>query len=251
MNMTNIKAVIFGLIVVGSLAMALVQYRSEIRLRQGNQSLLQQIAQLKTDDQTLSDRLAGAKDARSLTEDQLNELLRLRGEVGGLRRQLGELGKLRGENRQLRDAEAKLEASNEDVAVATISAEFNANEVRVVNTVKQLGLAERIYAEDNNGQYATNFDQMKSELGGLYKSPLLDNIEFVNAGIATEQSPQMLIFRERDPRPSPIGTWQRVYGLADGSVQVAASPDGKFNAWEKYDYNQKGFIFSPPSDPDQ
>ena len=113
--------------------------------------------------------------------------------------------------------------------------------------MQQLGLAERIYAGDNNDQFATNFDQMTNELGGLYSSPLLTNVDFVNVGMVNDRYPQMIMFRERNPRQAPGGTWHREYGLVDGSVQTAISPDDNFNAWEKYDHKLRAIMFSPPS----
>ena len=43
----------------------------------------------------------------------------------------------------------------------------------------------------------------------------------------------MVMLRERLARQAPDGTWTRLYGLADGSVQTATSYDGNFDAWEK------------------
>ena len=251
MTATQLKLGIGALVVAGAATAMVMQQQTQTKLAGESQSLRQQIAQLRTDNENLSNRLASVGEAKSLTDEQLNELMKLRGEIGVMQRQLDELGKLRGENQRLREAEAKLQASNENMAMTSALAKFKANEIQVVNTMKQLGVAERIYGNDNNGQYATNFDQMTNELGGLYKNPVLDNVEFVNAGVAREQYPQMIIFRERNPRQSPDGTWQRVYGLADGSVQVAVSPDGNFGAWEKYDYSEKGIILSQPSNPNQ
>jgi hypothetical protein len=45
--------------------------------------------------------------------------------------------------------------------------------------------------------------------------------------------PQMVELRERMARQAPDGTWSRIYGLADGSVHIATSYDGNFEAWEK------------------
>jgi hypothetical protein len=46
------------------------------------------------------------------------------------------------------------------------------------------------------------------------------------------------------PRKYPQGAWERIYGLADGSVQTAYSDDGNFDAWEKANT-------SPPPNPNQ
>ena len=50
-----------------------------------------------------------------------------------------------------------------------------------------------------------------------------------------------VMLRERLPRQAPDGTWTRLYGLADGSVQTATSYDGNFDAWEKVN------TYTPPA----
>jgi len=251
MTATKLKLGVSALVVAGTATALMVQHQNQTKLRDENGLLQQQIAQLQTDSENFSNRLAAAGDAKKLPDDQFNELLKLRGEVGVLRRQVGEVEKLSEENRRLREVVTGLHAPNTSVETALAAAKFKAGEIQMVNTLKQLGLAERIYAGDNGDQYATNFDQMTNELGGLYNSPLLTNVDFVNVGIVNEQYPQMILFRERLAKQAPDGTWHRVYGLADGSVQVANSPDGNFSAWEKYDYDQKGMIFLPTQNPNQ
>lgn len=247
MTVTKLKLGLSAILVAAAATALVVQLQTQNTLRDENQSLQRQIAQLQTDNANFSNQLANAGDSKKLSDDQFNELLKLRGEVGVLRRQVGELGKLREENQQLRETKAKLQDSNQNMEMASASAKFHADEIQMVNTMKQLGLAERIYMGDNNNQYATNYDQMANELGGLYNSPLLTNVDFVNVGIVQDRYPQMILFRERQARQAPDEkTWHRIYGLADGSVQTATSTDGNFDAWEKFDYDQKGTIFSPP-----
>jgi RNA polymerase sigma factor (sigma-70 family) len=249
MTMTKLKFAVSALVVAGAATALVVQHQTQNKLCDKNADLQQQIAQLQIDSEGFSNRLAAAGDAKKISDEQFNELLKLRGEVGVLRRQLDEAGKLSEENQRLREAATKLQSSNTSLEMASAAARFKVNEIQVVNTLKQLGLGERIYAAANGDQYATNFDQMANELGGLYNSPLLTNIDFVNVGTVNEQSPWMILFRERQARQAADGTWHRVYGLADGSVQTASSPDGSFNAWEKYDNNEKGVIFLPPQYP--
>jgi RNA polymerase sigma factor (sigma-70 family) len=251
MTATKIKLAVSALVVASATTALVVQNQTQNKLRDENGLLQQKIAQLQSDAENFSNRLANVGAAKKLPDEQFNALLKLRGEVGVLRRQLDEAGKLNDENQQLREAVIKLQASNTSVEIASAAARFKSNEIQIVNTLKQLGLAERIYAGDNGNRYATNFDQMANELGGLYKSPLLTNVDFINVGTVNEQYPDMILFRESNPRQSPAGTWQRVYGLADGSVQIATSPNGVFDVWEKFDYDKKGTVFLPPQYPNQ
>jgi RNA polymerase sigma factor (sigma-70 family) len=65
--------------------------RQASQLRGENESQQQQIAQLKLESKSLSNRLPVVADTKSPPDEHLNELLRLRGEVGVLRRQKTEL----------------------------------------------------------------------------------------------------------------------------------------------------------------
>jgi type II secretory pathway component GspD/PulD (secretin) len=78
----------FSAIVVAGVATAfLFQHQAQEKLRAENATLTQQLAQLQTGHENLSNRLATAGDSKSLSDDQLNELLKLRGEVTRLRRE--------------------------------------------------------------------------------------------------------------------------------------------------------------------
>ncbi len=71
--------------------------------REQNKLLAQQIAQLQTDNENLSNRLAKIGVAPKLSDAQFSELLKLRGEIGVLRRQLGELHAARSVNTAMFD----------------------------------------------------------------------------------------------------------------------------------------------------
>jgi RNA polymerase sigma factor (sigma-70 family) len=91
MTTTQLKLGVTAIVVAGTATMLVVQHQTQTRLRGENDRLQQQLAQLKSDNESLFNRLAVAGDAKSLPDEQLNELLRLRGEVGVLRRQTNEL----------------------------------------------------------------------------------------------------------------------------------------------------------------
>jgi RNA polymerase sigma factor (sigma-70 family) len=104
MTATKLKLAISALVVVGATTAFVIQNQTQEKLRAENGALTQQIAQLQSDSANLSNRLAEIGDAKKLSDEQFNELLRLRGEVGVLRRQTNELGKLQEENQQLASA---------------------------------------------------------------------------------------------------------------------------------------------------
>ncbi len=88
---TKLKLGISALVMAGATTALVIQHQTQTQLRGENDSLQQKLAQLQADDENLSNQLAVAGEARSLPDDQFNELLKLRGEVGVLRRQNNEL----------------------------------------------------------------------------------------------------------------------------------------------------------------
>jgi len=151
-----------------------------------------------------------------------------------LRQRTNEIGKLREENRQLQ-SQVKAEPNSRDQI--SPQEQFELHRIDMANAMKQLGLAMRIYAGDHNHQYATNFAQLKNELGGVTNfdgNISLNDIEFVNAGVVDDTMPQMIIFRERVPQQqSPDGSWAHIYGLADGSAQTIYGDEQTFEEYEK------------------
>jgi type II secretory pathway pseudopilin PulG len=94
--------IIAMLAVIGVVTFLMIQQQS--KLREENRLLRQQIEQLallQAENDQLSNALAQAKNAQTLPSARLNELLRLRGEIGSLRRQTNDLGS---ENQRLRSS---------------------------------------------------------------------------------------------------------------------------------------------------
>lgn len=104
--MTHLKLwLIVGLIVAAMAGLLIKQQQSVVRLREENQSLQQQVvqaAQLAADNERLSNSVNQAGTSERASQDQLHELLRLRGEVGQLRQKAKELVRVQEENRELR-----------------------------------------------------------------------------------------------------------------------------------------------------
>jgi RNA polymerase sigma factor (sigma-70 family) len=238
MTATKLKLAISVLVVAGAATAFVLQHQAQEKLRTDNAALTQQLAQLKTDNGSFSNRLGKIDEVKKLPDDQFNELLKLRGEVGVLRRQASDA------QEQMEVAKQKAQAVEEKLAIVlSAQSKFKAHEIETVNDMKMLGLAERIYANDYNGQYATGFDQITNELGSkLYEKFRTGDVELVNAGITNiMQYPRMVVSREIMSHQAPDGMWHRVYGLVDGSVHTATSYDGNFDAWEKAN------TFTPPS----
>jgi RNA polymerase sigma factor (sigma-70 family) len=236
MTATKLKLGISALVVAGATTAFVIQHQAQEKLRADNEALTRQLAQLHTDNQSLSNQLTDISDSRKLPDDPNNELLKLRGEVGVLRRQADE-------------ASQKTQTAEEKLATAlSAQAKFTANESSTINAVKYLGLDMRIYAGDHGNQYPTNDNLYQLAKDYDSNTNLLQGIpaiEYKNIGAKLNPQnepdyPNMVVIRERIARQAPDGTWRRVYLFADGSVQTATSYDGNFDAWEKAN------TYSPP-----
>jgi hypothetical protein len=118
---------------------------------------------------------------------------------------------------------------------------FQAETSKCINQAKNAGLCFFLFANDNRNQFPTNFEQLK-----IYnpKGVLSDSDwEFVSGGdkMSFSNPRQTILFREKESRQSPDGSFVKVYAFADGSVQVLSSPDDDFAALEK----QRGFLIQP------
>ena len=229
MTATKLKLGISALFVAGATTAFVVQYQAQEKLRAENESLTQQIAQLQADNKSISNRLADVSDFKKMPDDSIAELLKLQGEVSVLKRQANEA------NQKAQVAEQKLSAT------LSAKAQFESQEVSAMSNMKQLGLAMFLYADNNGGQFPTNIEkQLTSELPrSLPNWGDFFSFEFVNSGAVKLNSqnqpdnPNMVVLRERIAQQAPDGTWHRIYGFADGSVHIATSYDGNFDAWEK------------------
>jgi RNA polymerase sigma factor (sigma-70 family) len=243
MSMTKLQLSLGALVVGGLAATVALEHQTQIRTLAENQALRLQLTGLADDNESLSNRLRLVNPARPMADDQLRELLHLRGEVGMLRQQTNLIGSLREKIRQLQ-AGTPESAKEQEVAVA----KFVEHRKDLIDAAKYIGLAVRIYLNDNNNQWPTNFAEIHNELGnqtnlGAGNIPL-DSFEMVNVGKVNDAFPQAAQARELIPRQSPMGDWERVYLLSDGSVQMAHSPDGNFDAWEQ---SNSASSFPPPS----
>ncbi|HTB83261.1 MAG TPA: sigma-70 family RNA polymerase sigma factor [Candidatus Sulfotelmatobacter sp.] len=91
MTATKIKIAFATLVAAGVVAAIVMQHQAQEKLRGDNAALQEQLAQLQSDNQSLSNRLASAGDSKKLSVEQFKELLKLRGEAGVLRNQTTDL----------------------------------------------------------------------------------------------------------------------------------------------------------------
>jgi RNA polymerase sigma factor (sigma-70 family) len=174
---------------------------------------------------------AAAQNSRTdgLQADQ-EELLRLRSEVGMLRRQTNEIDRLRQQNAELQSSLAAAKQSTQDP-------EDPAKQMAIakMNNAKQIGLGVLMYADDHQNQYPTDFSQLTNYFKNADDAAAYNSqFEIVVQGSTTNLSDaaNTLAVRERQPWLSN-GKWVKAYGFADGHAVIMAQPPEGFDAWEQ------------------
>ncbi len=94
MTATKLTLGLTALVALGATTALVVQHQVQKRTQAENEALRQEVTQLKTDNEGLANRPAPAAQSQPPPDGQSTELLRLRGEVGVLRRQTNELASL-------------------------------------------------------------------------------------------------------------------------------------------------------------
>jgi RNA polymerase sigma factor (sigma-70 family) len=231
MTATQLKIGISALAVAGATAALVIQHQAQQELRSQNESLAQQMAQLQADNLALSNQVAGSGESRSLPGDQLNELLKLRGEVGVLRQQTNQLARVRAENQRLQMAQrAQFQAVTADAQEQERQAAF----VKM-NNAKQGMLAFVMFAADNGNQFPTNFDQASFYLKDDLMQQIETNFEIAYSGSMTNVAAPAttIVLKEKQAWQSGDGKWLKTYGFADGHAELHTEPNGNFDDWER------------------
>jgi RNA polymerase sigma factor (sigma-70 family) len=203
------------------------QHHALSRAEAENAALREQSAQATAPAPTVADAVDPTELARLRAEH--DELLKLRGEFGLLAGQYASatqhLARAAAPRRAM-PAARPAPSSEVDIQVATQES------LPVIQTMKQLGLAARIFANDNNMLYPTNFSQFAKE--SLPPTETLGTYEFVpHATVLNLNNPNLILLRETAPRAVSSGGFVRIYTLADGSVQTVTSMDGNFASFEQ------------------
>lgn len=245
MTAAKLKIGLGALAIAGAAAVFIAQHNSAKAATAENDRLRQQIQKLQSDAETLSNRLAIASDANSPNPEQFAELLKLRGEVSGLRRQAADAAKIIAQN-----------AAASQTATDTNDPVTQENKLRKRTLAASHHLADATmwrYADRHNGQFPTNWNQMKQDyeiavLLGLNPGDVVPDTEAEFAWVTNEyeftyqgstkdllaltNGYDMIVIREKQPWQRADGKWMKSYGLADGSGQLRVEPPEGFAAWE-------------------
>ncbi len=165
--MTTLQKIIIGATLAAAVGAGIYEARQNSRLRDQNESLQQQTAQLKTESESLSNRLTAvgntqSPSAKSLLDEQYNELLRLRGMAGVARRAIGEAEQLRA---QL--ARQASEATNNPITGAMADAAKQAAEQQMEGRLSRMAASLHLTAEQAQAARDILMRQARVMLAGM------------------------------------------------------------------------------------
>lgn len=161
------------------------------------------------------------------------ELLRLRGEVGMLRRQTNELSSLRQQNHQLQDALAQV-ARQSAPDVDKIAAE-KAAFIETMSSAKQMALGIIMYSADHQNHFPADMNDTTN----YFNSPELmdkfkNQFEMVVQGSMENVTNAAETIAVRGRAPVQLeGNWVKVYAFVDGHAEIKRQPPEGFDAWEQ------------------
>ena len=240
MSITKLK--IGAAAVVTGLAGALVvQSHMNSRLREENLALHEKVIQserVRAENETLAG--TGQSAGQSATEDQLRKLLRLRGEVGVLKRQIAESSKMMG----------KVQTASAKQAVDTEEQQKHVGLERL-SDAKLWTLAFHLYAAEHDGKLPASFDDAmafitpdtlkgSSDSDAPPRQPedfvksTTNQYEIVYQGALSDitNPASMIVLREKEAWRTLDGGSVRTYGFADGHSEIHKAVNGDFANWE-------------------
>ena len=157
-------ALAFSLFLVSCAIMVAVQANWSANLQRQNeklQSIAAALPHLREQHAAMEKVHDQQQELEQLRKDN-EEVHQLQAEVARLRSGPGEIQRLENENRRLSTASA---ASNSAASTGFFDeAQQEAGRIQCVNNLKQIGLAVRIWAGDNNQKYSTSLVAMSNEL---------------------------------------------------------------------------------------
>jgi RNA polymerase sigma factor (sigma-70 family) len=236
MNWINLKSA--AALVAAALAAGtgtyVVQQQTAAGLRAENQKLVA-AQQALTQERDAARAIAGSNaDELKRRESDKTELMRLRGEIGQLRRKATEAEQLAEQNRQLQEAFNKLAQSishPENQPEADPEKRFA---IERLNEAKQLVLGLILYAGDHADSFPSDLNSISQYLGNAATNLLNDSFELVLQGAITNiPNPSATIAVSGRSPFIMNGKSVKVYGFADGHAEIKREPKEGFEAWEK------------------
>jgi len=217
---------IAALLAIGAVLFRL-QVQERNQLRADNAALRQEITRLQSDNDDLANRLATAVASQKMTDEQMNELLRLRAEVARLRQQAAQAAKTSTETRPAQNVPATAGPTSEPN-------DPTEQQVRYAKLNDARDLMSEYLADANahQGQFSADIDDANLYTRPGYTGTNHFDLTYRGTRDAITSPSTTIIIRERSAWRTADGQWAKVYGYADGHAELHTSSDGNFSQWE-------------------
>jgi hypothetical protein len=234
--MQRAKAVFISVVVLGLALVVVRQYQQVMGLLAENAALRDQAQQLMSrpheTEPRPTPRPLGDQVPR---QDPSQEVLRLRGEVATLKRELADALK-----KQVTALSSPDGPERGKVSLAAIE-HFNEEGAAKGKFAKEWMAAFIAFATENQGQFPTNFWQAEGFLSDSARNQTnvtIDQFEIVYQGSQNDLTNQgdedIIVLRERQAWQSYDGKWGRTYGRVDGSALRRFMKDlDSLEQWER------------------
>ena len=233
--MTTLQKNIIGATLAAAVGMGVYEAHQASRVRRENQNLISQQETLADErDKALGAATGKDSELQRLQKNE-NELLRLRGEIGMLRRQSEDLEKLREENRQLRAALAKSSQGAHQPTTDPDDTPERQGVIAKMNDAKLLVLGLFMHASDNQDRLPPDLSQATNYLAkSEHRLTGTNQFELVAQGsLKSFTNPAATIVVREKEASLYNGNWAKAYGFADGHAEIKREPSEGFDAWEK------------------
>ncbi len=212
---------------------------------QAQREIANEVAHLRTQ---LADTPPAAPDATTLARlrEENRKLIRLRGEVAGLRQiALTDIDEMMAELDSVQDQmqaatnegnlhKARREAQNKSKQIIRLFTNlYGLLAIAAKDTYPDSWhtLERNLAADTAPGFGRERLDELSQSQ--LLSGPVPSEVEFLNPSNATYEGPEVFLIRERTPRPLPDGGWARIYATSKGRRIELTAPDGDFEQAEK------------------
>jgi RNA polymerase sigma factor (sigma-70 family) len=232
-GVTKLKLAVSALFVIGLATVLLVQHQAQKKMRAINESLSQQLTQLQTDNESLSNRLAATDDAKSLSDKEFNELLRLRGETGLLRQQTNALGTLLASQTKTVQEMQRFEGN--------VIAKERWKEIGIakMGDARSYAYGILMFAQDNQGQLPISIDQITCYLTNAPSTPnpvptgtnRFDIVYLASLDGLTNPT-SIIVLKESQAWQTDV-KWQKTYGFADGHSEIHTQTNDNYDEFEQ------------------
>jgi predicted nucleic acid-binding Zn-ribbon protein len=236
--MKKSQALIFGVLICGGAAFLWVQHENQARSQQENRALRDEIVQLQTQNQQLQSQSTAQPASGAPATDAERELLKLRGEVGQLRRELAEAAAQN--NRRTAQQITEQQRSEQQRSEQESAAQAERSKelaIAKLNYTRGWLLTFMAYAQQHGGQLPANFESATpygSEFVTKDVRLAPDQFDIMLTGSLNDlaNANSVIMLREKQASQAADGTWTRAYGFGDGHSEIHKAVDGNFEPWE-------------------